>query len=235
MWRTSILTALVLGACGGGGSGDDGDDGGPDAAPDGGGACEPANVLPVNYRPIPEVSAGMVSATTMAGVTTAVVDGTAGGLVQAPDNPYIYLDLATGTKVAIDDIAALTSTAWDIAIKRASLRTNSGDSGPGLRELAIVPAATLGIVDTAPTAGYMTDDFTDDNCEFVNIPGGEPMSAFGEWYDYNDQTHVVTPSQEVYVLRRMDGSHTAFRIITYYGDQADPMRGAYYQMEWKEL
>jgi hypothetical protein len=177
----------------------------------------------------------MLTATTMGNITTATIDGTAGGLVAAPDNPYIYVDLATGQKVPIDDIAALTSSAWDIAIKRASLRTNSGDSGPGMRSLAIVPAASLAIVDVAPTAGYATDDFTDANCEFVGIPGGEPMSAFGEWYDYDQQTHVVTPSQEVYVLRRADGSHTAFRVITYYGDTGDPMRGAYYQMEWKAL
>ena len=67
------------------------------------------------------------------------------------------------------------------------------------------------------------------------LPGGEPRIAFGEWYDYNPQAHTLTPKPEVYVLERNNGSRTAFRIVSYYGDAAAPMRGAYYAVEWKQL
>jgi hypothetical protein len=66
------------------------------------------------------------------------------------------------------------------------------------------------------------------------LPGGEPKSAFGEWYNYDEQTHAVSPKSEVYVLERNDGSRTAFRISSYY-DPAMPMRGALYSVEWKQL
>lgn len=222
--RLVSLSCLVA-ACGG-------DDGSPilDAS-----GCDPAAVLPANYRPIPSVSTGLVQVTTASGVTGGTVDATAGGLSGAADNPYLYLDLKAGTKVEINDLDARTSTAWDISLKRASLRVNGGDSGTGGRKLAVVPGATLDAVPAAPAGGYTADDFVDASCMLIALPAGEPMSAFGEWYNYDPDTHVVTPRSEIYVLERPDGTHTALRIITYYGDTAMPMRGGYYKVEWKQL
>jgi hypothetical protein len=230
-----LATALgALAACG-----DDGSNTGDDAMelPDGPPAnvCDPATVLPSNYRPIPNVSNGMVTVTTTSGVTSGTVDGTAGGTVNSADNPYIYVDLKTGTKVAVNDLDARTSSAWDIALKRSSLRVNSGESGTGNRKLAVVQAQTLAEVTAVPASGYAVDDFADASCKLVSLLIGEPSSAFGQWYDYDDVAHVVMPKREVYVIERPDGSHTALRLITYYGDTASPMRGAYYQVEWKQL
>jgi hypothetical protein len=212
------------------------DGGDPDIEPaDGPAGCDPLSALPANFRPIPEVSEGMVNVTSSGGVTSGTVDATAGGSMSYADNPYLYLDLKAGTKVAINDLDARSSPAWDIALKRSSLRVNGGHSGTGGRKLAVVPAADLGAVTAAPTSGYATDAFVDADCMLISLPVGDPMSAFGEWYDYNDQTHMLTPKSQVYVLERSDGSHTALRIVTYYGDTASPMRGAYYQVEWKQL
>jgi heme-binding HmuY-like protein len=218
----------IVAACGGG---DDSVITDPDAP----GGCNPAAILPSNYRPIPSVSTGMLQVTTTGGVTSGTADATAGGLSASADNPYLYLDLKAGTKVAINDLDARMSMAWDISLKRASLRVNGGDSGTGGRKLAVVQAAMLSAVTAAPTSGYAADDFTDMNCQLLTLPAGEPASAFGEWYNYDPNTHVVTPKSEVYVIERADGSHTALRLITYYGDASMPMRGAYYQVEWKQL
>lgn len=239
MKRWSLLAALLaVGACG-----DDGNGGNdtptfdaaiPDDAevPPG---CDPATVLPTAYRPIASVSTGTVQVTTAGGVTSGTLDATAGGAANSADQPYLYVDLRNGTRVDINDLEAWSSTQWDIALKRSSLRINGGDSGPGNRKLAIVEASSLAEVTSAPTTGYTTDDFATDDCMLVTLPGGEPMTAFGEWYDYNIETHQVEPKPEVYVLERNNGSHTAFRIITYYGDPQSPMRGAYYRVEWKNL
>jgi hypothetical protein len=197
--------------------------------------CDPTTVLPSNYRPIAMTSAGAVAVTTTAELTAGTIDATAGGLAGAADNPYIYVDLAAGTKAAVSDLEARTSTAWDIALKRSSLRVNGGDSGPGSRTLAVVQAQTLAEVTAGPATGYTADDFTTADCKLASIPGGEPSSAFGEWYDYDVDTHAVSPKPEVYVVERGDGSRTAVRIVTYYGDVASPMRGAFYQVEWKQL
>lgn len=237
--RTVILIAFLFGAvgCGGGGGGD------PDAgiqSPDADPSCQPAALLPTQYRPIAEVSAGVVMVATTGDITSGTVDGTAGGLGSAADNPYIYLDLQTGTKVAIDDVEAFSSNAWDIAIKRSSLRTNGGDSGAGGRTLTVFVAGTgdpMSEVTTVPTTPFIADQFVSPppDCELIALDGGEPMTAFGQWYDYDDATHIVTPKNEVYVVKRSDGTHSAFHIIEYYGDTSMPTRGAYYQVEWKDL
>lgn len=238
MKRWTLLAALVAtAACGD----DDSNNPGPDAmtevdagadAPSG---CDPATVLPSSYRPIAMVSTGEVDVTTVNDVTSGTLDATAGGTASSADRPYLYVDLRDGVRVDVDDLAARSSTEWDIALKRSSLRVNGGDSGPGNRRLAVVPAASLAEVTTAPTDGYTTDDFATDDCMLVTIPGGEPMSAFGEWYEYNLETHQLAPKPEVYVIERNNGSRTAFRIVSYYGDEAMPMRGAFYRVEWKHL
>ena len=197
--------------------------------------CDPATVLPSNFRLVAKTSTGAVMVTTTAGVTFGTIDATAGGLAAAADNPYIYVDLVNGTKVAVSDLDARTSTTWDVALKRASLRINGGDSGAGKRQLAVVQATTLDAVTAGPATGYVTDDFATDDCMLQALPVGEPLSAFGEWYDYDINTHVVTPKAQVYVIERNDGTRTAFRVIEYYGDTAMPTRGAFYQVEWKQL
>lgn len=234
-WVCLAMIAVPLAALASGCGGDDGSAAvTPDAGTDMNG-CDPATVLPSNYRLIPSVSTGAVQVTTASGVTTGTVDATAGGLAAAADNPYIYVDLKAGTKVEVNDIDARTSTAWDVALKRSSLRANGGDSGKGGRQLAVVQAAELSVVKAAPASGFAADDFTTADCMLDAIPGGEPRSAFGEWYDYDVDTHAVTPKAEVYVIQRGDGSRTAFRIASYYGDSTMPMRGAFYAVEWKQL
>lgn len=226
-----LVTLVVTAACGDDGGGNSG----VDASVDSSSGCDPATVLPSNYRPIAMVSTGAVQVSTASGVTSGTIDATAGGLANSADRPYVYVDLRNGAKVDADDLAARNSPMWDIALKRSSLRINGGDSGPGSRRLVVMPAATLGDITVAPTDGYTTDDFTTDDCMLDSLPGGEPRSAFGEWYNYDPQTHAVSPKGEVYVLERNNGSRTAFRIITYNGDTSMPMRGAFYGVEWKQL
>lgn len=239
-----VLLTLAAAACSDDASSDDAADADDNIAPDATidtpldaptVGCDPGTVLPTAYRLIAEVSAGTVTLTASGGVTSGRIDATAGGLANSPDNPMIYVNLATGAKVDITDLEARTDTSWDIALKRSSLRTNGGDSGAGGRTLAVVPGDDLADVTTVPTATFIADDFADESCELVTLMGGEPMSAFGEWYDYDQTTHAVSPKSEVYVLERPDGTHSAFRFTTYYGNPASPMSGANYIIELKQL
>ncbi|MBK9036430.1 MAG: HmuY family protein [Myxococcales bacterium] len=226
----SSLLLLLAVACGG----DDGTadvDAGPPIDADG---CDPATALPTQWRPIATISAGAVNVTTAAGVTSGTIDATAGGTAAAADNPYVYLDLMTGTKVDISDTTALSSTAWHIAFKRAGIKINGGDSGPGDVAAAPVAVEFLGDVDAVP-ATLTTDDWADATCTLIAGPTGEPATVMSTWYDYDDQTHVLTPKTQVWVLRIAPGVHRKLRIVTYYGDAANPMRGAYYQVEWAPL
>lgn len=229
------LFALAVSLAGLVGCGDDGAAIIIDAAPIDASGCDPATLLPTAYRPVAMTSTGAVTVTTTGGTTSGTIDATAGGLAGAADRPYIYVDLLGGTKAAINDLDARTAGTWDVALKRSSLRINGGDSGSGGRQVAVVQAATLGAVTAGPASGYADDDFSSDDCMLATNPGGEPVSAFGEWYAYDTGTHVVTPKPEIYVVERMDGTRTAFRVDAYYGDSSMPMRGAFYRVEWKQL
>jgi len=231
--RVALIGGSLLAACGDDGGSATGDDG-IDIPVDADASCDPATVLPASYRPVATTATTAVMLTTTAGVTSGSIDATAGGLSAAADNPYIYVDLVGMKKVDVNDLTARQSLAWDVALKRSSLRTNGGDSGGGGRTLAVVEGATIANV-TAPSTGYTEDDFTSDDCMYAMIPGGEPLSAFGEWYAYDSETHAVTPKMDVYVVQRPDKSRTAFRIVSYYGDDAMPMRGAFYKVEAKQL
>ena len=234
--RVLLLSlAAGLAAC----SGDDAVTPGADASidsvpPDADDGCDQPALLPTAYRPIAMVSTGVVTVTTSAGVTSGTLDATAGGLAGAADNPYLYLDLNTGTRVDITDVDAFGSPAWHIALKRSSLRINSGDSGPSTVAAAPVAAATLAEVTAAP-ATLAIDDWASPACELITVPGGEPASAMADWYNYDPATHQLSPKAEVWVIRLPDGSHKKLRIVTYYGDPASAMRGAYYRVEWASL
>jgi hypothetical protein len=228
--KAILLLPLALAACSDSSGTDD-----PNIPVDANTNCDPLTVLPTNYRAIANVSTGAVALTTTADITTGSIDATAGGLSAAPDNPYVYVDLIANSRVDVSDVNARDSVDWDIALKRSSLRINGGDSGGGRRTLAVVPGALSVTTVAAPATGYGEDDFTSDDCMLATIPGGEPLSAFGEWYEYDVETHAVTPKEEVYVLQRPDKTRTALRIVSYYGDTASPMRGAFYRIETKHL
>ncbi|HVK78652.1 MAG TPA: HmuY family protein [Kofleriaceae bacterium] len=250
--RTSSLTSLALAlvavptliACGSvdgdDGAGDGDGDGTIDAALpiDAAGTCDPATALPTQWRPIAMVSTGAVTATAAGGVTTATVDATAGGTAGAADNPYIYVDLINGSRVDVSDVQAASSTAWHVALKRSSIKLNGGDSGPGNVQGAKVAAASLAEVTAAP-ATLASDDWATDDCMLNALPGGEPATVMGDWYDYDVDTHQLAPKAEVWVLKLGGGGGGAqtrkLRIVSYYGDAANPMRGAYYRLEWAPL
>lgn len=234
---TSTIPVLLLAACGDGGGA--GADAAPAdalviAQPDAG--CDPTAALPFAWAPKDAVSTGTITTTVEGGVTTALIDATAGGTTAYQDNPFLYIDLATGTKVAITDWDSFTSEEWDLALKRMVIRLNGGDSGPAEVETAVVGAATLAEVTTEPPGNqFFRDDWATETCDLIEGPLEEPRTAMGDWYEYDVNTHVLTPFPYVYVIRARDGTLYKLRIDTYYADPANPMRGANFRIEWAPL
>jgi hypothetical protein len=207
------------------------DDGAPVDEPDANLAClEPTSVLPNEWRPINAVADGAVEVLEPG---LLYVDGTAGGLIDAPDNPYIYVRFgATPEKVTITDTASYDDPGWDIAIKRYVIRANSGDSGPGGVEVAPVSAATLAeVVDPPPAASFLVDEYISDQCEYSGGLLGEPVTAVGTWYSY-DESMQLAPLDYVFVVKRPDGTMYKFKVQTYYNQEN---LGANYTIEWAAL
>lgn len=136
-------------------------------------------------------------------------------LVDASDMmSWVYVQLATGTEVKPQD--PLHSSDWDLALQRFQIKVNGGINGQGGVEVALVTNTAFPALTTAPKTGYVTDQ-TDSADEDT-----EPDYAFlqtGTWYNYNPMNHVLTPKEQVYVVRSATGSYYKIQMTGYY-DQA---------------
>jgi hypothetical protein len=168
---------------------------------------------------VEEVSTAMVSVLSEdASERVVYVDATAGGIDGQDQYPWVYISLATGQAVALNDLDALTSVAWDLALKRFVIRTNSGDSGPGqggaikvMLDWDDVDASTLG---TRPVA---VEDWFDDECNLtLDTSTGDLITTFSGWSEYDEASHVLAPADAVYLTQGADGTLYKVAILDYY-------------------
>lgn len=145
------------------------------------------------------------------------VDATAGGLGNQDRNPWVYVSLSTGQAVALSDLDALESTAWDLALKRFVIRTNSGDSGPGqggaLR--VALPWASVN-ADTQGNRALPVESWFDEDCNLTVGDTGDLVTTFTGWSEYDQATHVLTPADAVYITAGGDGALYKVAVLDYY-------------------
>ena len=141
-------------------------------------------------------------------------------VIQATSNvEWTHCDLSLG---------ALTTASgpWDLRMRRFQAATNGGSSGSGggaacrtgLFDLAAVhsvgqfssgtaglcPNFSVDVVQSAAGAGGGSSDFS-----------GSPVML--DWYNYDSVTHVLSSSNEVYIVRSSDGlNHYAIQFFDYY-------------------
>ncbi|HEY6080322.1 MAG TPA: HmuY family protein [Polyangiaceae bacterium] len=148
---------------------------------------------------------------------TLFVDATA---PEGPDtSPWVYVSLATGAKLELTDLEALTSRNWDLGFKRASIRTNGGDSGPG-QGGAFKVRLPWGSVD-ASTLGDQavpTEHWFDDECTLIAEAVTGVVTTFSGWDEYDTVTHVLTPADAVYLTRGADGALYKVAILDFYSN-----------------
>lgn len=170
--------------------------------------------------PVEKTATGDVSVVRDTGGTKIIyVDASAGGLGGASlKNPRVYIDLATGTKVALGDRAAVTSTAWDLALKRAVIFTNGGDAGIGLGGAVQLNKSFASVTaDTASATPVEKETFFDEECNPKLDPTGAPDTTFSDWYDYDQVTNVPTPKNVTYVVVGGTGKKYKVGIKSYSG------------------
>lgn len=194
-------------------------------------ACDPVATAIEAFVAIDSVSAGTVDATTTDGITTANIDASAGGSAGAATNPWIYVNLADAAQVSITDVESLTSADWDLAFKRASIRLNSADSGPGA--WLVTRADDLPWADALRPPGrdadWRTDEFVAEDCSLITEGRGTPATAFGIWYDYNPETHAVTPTEDVVFFLYRSDTRAVYRL------QITGWSSGVYTVQWATL
>lgn len=110
------------------------------------------------------------------------------------------------------------TTKWDIGFAGTTIITNSGVRGPGQGGVIILKDIDFNSVTEAPETGYRIENSLTD----LAIPTG---SGNG-WYNYDPQTHVVSPIPgRVIIIRTADGKYAKLQIISYWKgnpQQIDP-------------
>ena len=252
-----VCTLVALAACSGGGTSPTPDS--TTTVPDVTGPAREKTKLPLDLPPLPDLaqklpcdsewrdavhaqsftSKGAVTTTDAGfGAKNTVIDATAGGMSVATQNPYVYVSLENGgVRVDIDDISSRTSTAWDLAFRRAVIRINGGDSGAGQGAVSILPGKTFDQVTAVPAASsFVQDDFLDDSCKAKLNPIDDIWCAIGGsdgmWYAYDVSTMHLTPKAEAYVIRSAKGKFFKMVIVTYYDKSG---AGANYTIVWSPL
>lgn len=214
------------------------DDGGTDGAattdaPSGATTCTKARedlLVPIN-----KVSTGAVTVVSdTGGVKTLYIDASGGGSANAIKNPRIYVDLEAGARVEVTDTTAPMSTAWDLALKRDKIYTNSGDAGPGMGGAMIIDK-TFSAVNAAEANGtaLVAEKFFDADCNPQLDMTQTVSTTFSDWYDYDQVTHIPTPKDVTYVVRGGTGKKYKIAITAYDGlaDGGKGMATAFYLMK----
>jgi hypothetical protein len=168
---------------------------------------------------VDEVSSATVATLSSGAELVLFVDASAGGLGGQDTFPWVYVSLTTGEAVALTDLEALESKAWDLALKRFVIRTNSGDSGPGeggaLRvglPWDSVDSSTLG------DRTLSTESWFDADCNLTTDEQGELVTTFTGWSEYDQASHVLAPADAVYLTRGGDGKRYKVAILDYYAN-----------------
>lgn len=149
-------------------------------------------------NPIPKVSTGEVMVVSQTGSTKVLyVDASAGGTAGAATRPRTYVNLERGARVDVSDPDSLTSTDWDLALKRTVIYTNGGEGGPG-QGAAIQLAKGFSSVTAADLDKATPEKFFDADCVVLPNPIGDPPTTFADWYNYDQATNIPTPRTVTY-------------------------------------
>jgi hypothetical protein len=214
----------------GDGDGDPSGDGDGDPSGDGDGdalcgavECTDAITLDLSLQ-ADKIAEGAVGSTADDGVWTSTIDASAGGVMMAATNPWVYAKFTDDglVKIEIDDIDALASSDWDIAAKRFGIRVNSGSSGAGCVGVA-VSDAEFDALDSVPgEAEFAFEDFYTDACVLIEDDSGlagNPDYLMAGWWGY---TSCVTTTGAVYLIELADERVVKLTVDAYYaqGQQA---------------
>src|SRR5262249_13085021 len=131
---------------------------------------------------------------------------------------WVYLSLKTGAKVALGDLDALHSLAWDLAFKRYIVRTNGGDSGPG-KGGAIKVTLPWDQVDHSTLGGAVVpaEPWRDRMCMLTaRDTMGQLVTTYSGWSEYDEATHVLNAADAVFITAAADGTLYKVAILDHY-------------------
>jgi len=126
---------------------------------------------------------------------------------------WVYLNLDETSEVVPK--APEDNEDWDLAFQRFKIKSNGGISGSQDVRVAVVSDTDFEDLIEAPQTGYLSDaedsDDEDEDPDFTFL-APEP------WYNYNEETHILTPKDHIYVVQSTSGEYFKIQITDYYDD-----------------
>ena len=161
------------------------------------------------------------------GVKTLYLDATAGGQNGATSHPWLFIALGDARKAALNDRTALESLDWDLAFKRALIYTNGGEGGPGNGASAFLDKDFANVTsEDVVGAEFFSEKFFDDDCNAIVDFTGAPSTSFSSWYNYDQETHVLSPVPGTWLVRAATGKVFKLRFDSYYATPSGEMGSA---------
>jgi hypothetical protein len=146
------------------------------------------------------------------------IDAAAGGPMAQKTNPWIYVSLSKAMRVDVTDVNEFSSSDWDLAMKRSSIRTNSGDSGPGMGGAVFLEGRDYaGVTSADATAATLkVETWFSAPCESLHDEAGHIATTFTGWYDYNGTAHTLSPHPGTFIVRDAGGVVYKLAILDFY-------------------
>lgn len=197
--------------------------------------CETARTVPciaemtADLGLFPLISEGSVVEVVDGNDWVSTVDATAGGFIEAPARPWLYLAFTDDglRKVDLTDEDALTSMDWDLAFHRFNVRLNGGVSGPSCVSAGSLPGMAYAEVELADAASatLAQEAFYDETCTFLNedtgdegAPTGVPTLVLQDWWDYPG---CVATTGIPFAVQLASGRLLKLEILSYYAENQD--------------
>ena len=136
---------------------------------------------------------------------------------------WVYLDLENN--LLVDVAQSESSSDWDLGFMRYHIKLNSGIHGPSTVQAYVVDEEDFDEFDDIPQVEYQEDLPDEDDDEI-------PEYVCSDWYEYNPETHVLTPADRFYVIKNRNDSFYKFQIQSYYNEAGTSGHMTIY---WEEL
>ncbi|MFK7991381.1 MAG: HmuY family protein [Sandaracinaceae bacterium] len=154
-----------------------------------------------------------------------VEDGRVGTVVDATStSDWRHLDLDSGESVD-------AAEGWELSFSRFRVRINGGVSGTGGVQVAELDGVSFESVMRAPEDGWtvpVPDGEADDDTEADNAFNNGQT----DWFDYEVETHTLTPRDVTYVVASTEGRFFKLRFDGYYDEAGSP---AVVQFRWAAI
>lgn len=132
---------------------------------------------------------------------------------------WVYFSFNSGDTLKVID--PLNSTDWDLAFKNTNIRTNSGKSGKGQGGAFLTNtqnASGFSTLVSVPGDVQFTYDDTMKVIVYMGYANDTVNSALYSWYSYDHLTHLIVPSNNIYIIKTASGKYAKLWIKNYYKD-----------------